>query len=553
MKKILSMFLCAMMVFSMSSVAFAADFNDVTDTHAQYEAIETLETLDIVNGFSSDVYGPDVTLTRAQLCTMMVRAMYGDDIHYNDTTFADVALTHWARASIDTACRNGLMVGYGDNKFGPEDTLTYTQTARVILNAIGYGDLAWPTGVNAVAYELGLYDNVSVTDFNAGCTRAHAAQMIYNAFDLHLVKEWAGEHFNTDKVFVKDVLGFEKTSEYVDGHLYVAYKDLNDKKADLFVTDIRSTFEKTIYPCGANQFKFIDSNRAEKNSFDWAKVDLFVNGVDVNDTAWFVNAESVIGVFDDEDNLIAIYVENEGKDYIPGTIVIGEDTIGLPDRVENKIKKDKNFDEKTSTVTYFEEDESYVISNKIVCGFIEDHSNKSVWIDDVKYTFESNHGYHDNDFIVIYYNHADEIVDSNVMDIENVYFYNTDEDEMILHTWECEHYNDNTDEPYWMTYSEVNHAVELLEPGKNILYFDRCEDCHAKDADRDMITIAPVDYVYHVFVNTTNGFDFFADNWYHNDLNCQAFVDANVNSDKIIEVETDVIPSNWKICTVCGN
>ena len=61
------------------------------------------------------------------------------------------------------------MVGYGSNKFGPEDTLTYTQTARVILNAIGYGDLSWPTGVNAVAYELGLYDNVKVTDFNAGC------------------------------------------------------------------------------------------------------------------------------------------------------------------------------------------------------------------------------------------------------------------------------------------------------------------------------------------------------------------------------------------------
>lgn len=481
MKKILSMFLCAMMVFSMSSVAFAADFNDVTDAHAQYEAIETLETLDIVNGFSSDVYGPDVTLTRAQLCTMMVRAMYGDDIHYNDTTFADVALTHWARASIDTACRNGLMVGYGDNKFGPEDTLTYTQTARVILNAIGYGDLAWPTGVNAVAYELGLYDNVKVTDFNAGCTRAHAAQMIYNAFDLHLVKEWAGEHFNTDKVFVKNVLGFEKTSEYVDGHLYVAYKDLNDKKADLFVTDIRSTFEKTIYPCGANQFKFIDSNRAEKNSFDWAKVDLLVNGVDVDDTKWFVNAESVIGVFDDEDNLIAIYVTNEGKDFLPGA--------NLPNAIERDVLRDKAYNANTSTVTYFEEDESYVISNKIVCGFIEDHSNKSVWIDDVKYTFESNHGFHDNDFIVIYFNHNDEIVDAEAMKLADVYHYDTDE--MIVHTWECEHYNDYSEEDFWMNYYEVKQAIDLLEDGEDILYFERCDDCHATDADRNIVTIAP--------------------------------------------------------------
>lgn len=554
MKKILSLFLAVTMAFSMSVTAFAADFKDVTESHDQYEAVETLETLNIINGYGDEIYGPNDILTRAQACTMLVRAMYGDDVHYNTIdAFKDVPVNHWARVFIDTAYRHGLMAGYGGGVFGPEDKLSYTQTARVILNALGYGALEWPIGVNTVAYELGLYDNVKVTDFESGCTRAHAAQMIYNAFDLELVKEYAGQHFGINKNFLNDVLGFEKVSEYIDGHLYVAYKDLNDADTDLFVTDIRSTFEKTIYPSGTNEYKFIDSTRADEYDFDWAKVDLFVNGVDVNDTDWFVNAKSVIGVFDDEDNLIAIYVENEGKDYIPGTIVIGEDTVGLPDRVENKIKKDKNFDEKTSTVTYFEEDESYVISNKIVCGFIEDHSNKSVWIDNVKYTFESNHGYHDNDFIVIYYNHADEIVDSNVMDIENVYFYNTDEDEMILHTWECEHYNDNTDESYWMTYSEVNHAVELLEPGKNILYFDRCEDCHAKDADRDMITIAPVDYVYHVFVNTTNGFDFFADNWYHNDLNCQAFVDANVSPDKIIEVETDVIPSNWKICTVCGN
>ena len=477
MKKILSMFLCAMMVFSMSSVAFAADFNDVNENHAQYEAIDTLETLDIINGFSSDVYGPDAILTRAQLCTMMVRAMYGDDIHYSNTTFDDVALTHWARAAIDTACRNGLMVGYGGNKFGPEDTLTYTQTARVILNAIGYGDLSWPTGVNAVAYELGLYDNVKVTDFNAGCTRAHAAQMIYNAFDLHLVKEWAGEHFNTDKVFLKDVLGFEKTSKYIDGHLYVAYKDLNDKKADLFVTDIRSTFEKTIYPYGENQFKFIDSNRAEKHSFDWAKVDLFVNGADVNDPAWFVNAESAIGVFDDKDNLIAIYVENEGKDYVPGTIVNGKDTIGLPDKVENKIKKDKNFDEKTSTVTYFEEDDSYIISNKIVCGFVSDISNKSIWIDNVKYTLETGHGFDIDEFAVIYFNYNDEIAGWDM--IEEPYYFNIKT--MKYHTWECPHFNDRANDDNWI-HGEENVIAYYATTDKagSIVRFDACKDCHSE-------------------------------------------------------------------------
>ena len=466
MKKILSLFLAATMAFSMSITAFAADFKDVTESHDQYEAVETLETLNIINGYGDEIYGPNDILTRAQECTMLVRTMYGDDVHYNDNTFADVALTHWARASIDTACRNGLMVGYGDNKFGPEDTLTYTQTARVILNAIGYGDLAWPTGVNAVAYELGLYDNVKVTDFNAGCTRAHAAQMIYNAFDLHLVKEWAGEHFNTDKVFVKDVLGFEKTSEYVDGHLYVAYKDLNDKKADLFVTDIRSTFEKTIYPCGANQFKFIDSNRAEKNSFDWAKVDLFVNGVDVNDTAWFVNAESVIGVFDDEDNLIAIYVTNKGDVYIPGEI---------PSDILNEVEDDKDFDARTSTITYFIEDDTYVISNEIVCGFVSDISNKSIWIDNVKYTLEAGHGFDVDKFAVIYIDSNDEIAGWTTID--EPYYFNVKS--MKYHTWECFHYNDRANNNNWcIGEDEVIKYFIDNDKTNTTVRFDACKDCH---------------------------------------------------------------------------
>lgn len=471
MKKILSMFLCAMMVFSMSTVAFAADFNDVSENHAQYEAIETLETLDIINGFSSEVYGPDVTLTRAQLCTMLVRAMYGDDIHYSDTTFDDVALTHWARAAIDTACRNGLMVGYGGNKFGPEDTLTYTQTARAILNAIGYGDLAWPTGVNAVAYELGLYDNVKVTDFNAGCSRAHAAQMIYNAFDLHLVKEWAGEHFNTDKVFVKDVLGFEKTSEYVDGHLYVAYKDLNDKKADLFVTDIRSTFEKTIYPVGNDEYKFIDSNRAEKHDVKWSEIEMYVNGVliETGRLNWFDSDYNMVGVFDDEDVLIAIYVVNEGDIYSP----VDE----MPEYVYDEVEDDDNFDPRTSTVTYFIEDDTYIISNDIVCGFVSDISNKSIWIDDVKYTLEAGHGFDIDEFAVIYFDHNDEIAGWAM--IEEPYHFNIKS--MKYHTWECYHFNDRANDDNWVHGEEgVIAYFANTDKAGTVIRFDACKDCHAE-------------------------------------------------------------------------
>lgn len=467
MKKIFSMLLILMIIFSLTITTFAVDFKDVNENHAQYEAIETLGTLNIIYGYDKNTYGADDILTRAQLCTMLVRAIYKDDIHYSATnTFVDVDINHWAKVYIDTAYTNKLMNGYGSGVFGPEDKLTYTQAARVILNALGYGTLQWPIGVNTVAYELGLYDNVSVVDFEASCTRAHAAQMIYNAFDLELVKEYAGQHFGIDKYFLNDVLGFEKTTKYIDGHLYEAYKNLTDKKAKLLVTNIRSTYEKVIYPWSIDSYKFVNSNRAEKYSFDWSKVDLFVNGVDVNDPNWFVNAESAIGIFDNEENLIAVYVSNEGVDYMPGT--------NIPDTITNKIKNDKNFDSRISTVTYFTEDCTYIISNKFVCGFVTDVSNKVFWIDNIKYSFDKRHDVEMNDFIVIYYNYNDEIV--GYAKIANPYYFNVKT--MTYHTWECEHYNDRANDTNW--FNSEDTVIQYFVNKETIVRFNGCEDCHAE-------------------------------------------------------------------------
>ena len=117
--KFISMLMAVLMSFSMVTSAFAADFKDVPESHKNYEAIETLEVLDLVAGYDNKNFGPEDVLSRAQLCTMMVRAIYGDDIHYSaNNAFTDVPVTHWAREFVDTAYRAGLMVGYGNGIFG---------------------------------------------------------------------------------------------------------------------------------------------------------------------------------------------------------------------------------------------------------------------------------------------------------------------------------------------------------------------------------------------------------------------------------------------------
>ena len=237
MKKLFSIVLAFVMVLSMSTGAIAADFKDTIDV-PQSEAIDVVETLGIVNGYGNDVYGPNDTLTRAQLCTMLTRALYGNPIYVSTVQFTDVPAGYWASAYINTAYAYGLMEGYGAGKFGPEDEITYTQMAAVIMKALGYdcGKMSWPTGVNSMGHTLGLFDNVKFADYSAGCTRAHAAQMIYNAFDLNYVNHKADYPVSIkNKTFLTDGLGFEETVKVIDGHQFVAYIDLDD--GDIYTTD----------------------------------------------------------------------------------------------------------------------------------------------------------------------------------------------------------------------------------------------------------------------------------------------------------------------------
>jgi hypothetical protein len=70
-------------------------------------------------------------------------------------TFTDVSKSHWAYTTIRSATAKGLMVGYGNGKFGPSDTLTNSQIAQNLFNA--YDDGLRSKGVS--------YNDVKISDW----------------------------------------------------------------------------------------------------------------------------------------------------------------------------------------------------------------------------------------------------------------------------------------------------------------------------------------------------------------------------------------------------
>lgn len=95
-----------------------------------------------------------------------------------------LGLTGYAGAAsyINLACEEGLVSGYGNGTFGPDDPVTVGQAVTVVLRLLGYttdqvGPF-WPEDYMALGEQLGLLEGVS-RDPDHALTRGEAALMLY--------------------------------------------------------------------------------------------------------------------------------------------------------------------------------------------------------------------------------------------------------------------------------------------------------------------------------------------------------------------------------------
>ncbi len=165
-------------------VPAALAFSDVTDTEMA-EAVEVLSGLGIVDGYSDGSYHPGDSLTRAQFCKLAVLAEgHGDQVSGSSyrTLFSDVPGTNWAAPYINLAYQEGLVSGYGDGTFGPEDPVTLGQAVTIVLHLMGYSDddigPFWPQDYMSKAEALGLTDGISKSS-GQSLNRGEAALLLY--------------------------------------------------------------------------------------------------------------------------------------------------------------------------------------------------------------------------------------------------------------------------------------------------------------------------------------------------------------------------------------
>lgn len=115
-------------------------FTDVPTNHWAYQYIETVAAHGAVTGYSDGSFHPGYNVTRAQITITIVRAHNWPRITPSSgQTFTDVPPNHWAYVPIETAVSEGIISGYGDGRFGPDDYSSRDQLARVIFKSIAVG------------------------------------------------------------------------------------------------------------------------------------------------------------------------------------------------------------------------------------------------------------------------------------------------------------------------------------------------------------------------------------------------------------------------------
>ena len=186
MKKILSLVLVIALVLGSFSFAFAtvSTPTDVVDTDYETE-VETLMALGVVDGYEDGTYKPAKVVTRAELAKLIIVELGYEDLAGGTANFSDTS-GHWAEGYIALASGLGLVNGYPDGTFKPDNTVSFDEAITMVLRGLGYTDECltgtWPTNYKIKALNIDLLDDVDVTA--AGADRGNIAIMLYNMLFL---------------------------------------------------------------------------------------------------------------------------------------------------------------------------------------------------------------------------------------------------------------------------------------------------------------------------------------------------------------------------------
>jgi len=111
-------------------------FSDVQvwQWHAGY--IERGSVLGWATGYEDGSFEPDTPITRIDLTVFATKAMGFDPVDAEESSFSDVSTDAWYHGWLESAKANGVIQGYPDGTFRPENQVSRAEAATIIHNIL---------------------------------------------------------------------------------------------------------------------------------------------------------------------------------------------------------------------------------------------------------------------------------------------------------------------------------------------------------------------------------------------------------------------------------
>ncbi|MFH1534179.1 MAG: S-layer homology domain-containing protein [Nitrospirota bacterium] len=108
--------------------------------HKYEEAIWYVYENGIVNGYNDGSYKPDNTVNRAELLKIIIEAAFGNEFEdfANKNCFSDVPSNEWYAKYVCFAKEEGIVEGYSGNLFKPTNEITFAEALKITMVGFNY-------------------------------------------------------------------------------------------------------------------------------------------------------------------------------------------------------------------------------------------------------------------------------------------------------------------------------------------------------------------------------------------------------------------------------
>ena len=124
------------------AIAAGLRFKDVPATSWAFAAVTDLSARGLVTGYEDGKFHPDNAVTRAEYAKLVCSALGVEPDTVTSDPFKDVTVTHWAAGYVAAAVGKGWLTGYPGGLFKPEEPVSMAQALVVVTRSQRWNDRA---------------------------------------------------------------------------------------------------------------------------------------------------------------------------------------------------------------------------------------------------------------------------------------------------------------------------------------------------------------------------------------------------------------------------